>query len=246
MAAPPFPRARAVRGLTWAVRGLGGFLLLCLVTIAVLLILVPLYDLPSPNLYEPGQLANTLNLFSIFLIALGIVSGLTFSAGLAGLYGPREALGQAHAASVVQTKLWLGVMLVLLGAAIVVPSITFPLLTFPGIGYTLPSWTWSASVVLAGLRAIFGGLILYYAVQGLAEEDERVRLLVAMTLGMVGAIVWSGLAAYASALGGMSIDSLLAFLTGAVAGLGTSAISIGLFMAVYREIRRGLEAGGHA
>ena len=97
--------------------------------------------------------------------------------------------------------------------------------------------------MLSGLQAIFAGLVLYYAVQGLAQEDARVRLLLGMTLGVLGAIVWSGLAAYAVGAGGPSMASLLPFLAGAVAGLGTSAISLGLFAAVYREIRRELELG---
>jgi hypothetical protein len=132
--------------------------------------------------------------------------------------------------------------MVLLASGIAVPSLTGPFLTFPGIGYAPPSWSWSLSVVLAGLRAIFAGLTLYYAVQGLAEEDERVRLLVAMSLGVVGAVAWSGLAAYAAGIGVLSTDSLFPFLAGIVAGLGTSAISLGLFFAVYREIEENLKA----
>lgn len=124
---------------------------------------------------------------------------------------------------------------------LVVASLTGPLLSFPGIGYAPPTWAWSASVVLAGLRAIFAGLVLYYAVQALAEEDERVRLLVGMSLGVAGAIVWSGLAVYAEGLGGPSMASLLPFLAGTIAGLGTSVISLGLVLMVYREIRRDLE-----
>lgn len=86
-------------------------------------------------------------------------------------------------------------------------------------------------------------MILYYAVEGLAEEDERVRLLVAISLGAISAVAWSGLAAYAVGIGILSMDSLLPFLAGILAGLGTSAISLGLFVAVYREIRKRLEAG---
>jgi hypothetical protein len=241
MPGPPSPRERALLGLTWAVRGLMGFLVLSVVTAGALLAFVPLYNLPSPQPYQTGQLEESLSILSLLLLALGIVSGLLYSVGLAGLYAPRRELGPAHAASVGQTTLWLAVTMVLLAAGVFVPSLTFPLLIFPGIGYAPPSWSWSASVVLAGLRAIFAGLTLYYAVQGLAEEDERVRLLVGMTLGVVSATVWSGLATYAAGVGGPSMASLLPFLAGVVAGLGTSAISLGLFVAVYREIRRGLE-----
>lgn len=237
------PRERAILGLTWGIRGLTGFLLLSLATIAGLLLFIPLYNLPSPSLYQTGQLENSLLVLSGLLIVVGTASGLMYAVGLAGLYGPRRELGPAHAASVGQTTLWLAVTLVLLAPGLVIPFLTGPLLTFPGIGYPQPSWAWSASVVLAGMRAIFAGLTLYYAVQGLAEEDERVRLLVGMTLGVLGAIVWTGLAAYAEALGGPSMDSLLPFLAGAVAGLGTSAISLALFIAVYREIRRDLGSG---
>ncbi len=237
------PRERAALGLTWAIRGLAGFLVLLLAMAVALLAFVPLYNLPSPSLYQQGQLENSLAALSLILLALGAASGLAYAVGLAGLYGPRHELGPVHVASVGETTLWLAVTLILSGATVFVPSLTGPLLTFPGIGYPPPSWSWSLGVVVAGLRAIFAGLTLYYAVQGLTQEDARVRLLVGMTLGVVGAIVWSGLSAYASAVGGMSMDSLLPFLAGIVAGLGTSAISLGLFLAVYREIRRELRAG---
>ena len=239
---PPSPQERAVRGLTWAFRGLLGFLLLTLVTAVGLLAFVPLYNLPSPTLYGPGLLQQGLLVLSLLVLVLGVGSGLLYAVGLAGLYGPRRELGAAHAASVGRTTRWLALTLVLLGAQILVPSLTGPILNFPGLGYEPPSWAWSPSVVLAGLRAIFAGLTLYYAVQGLAEEDERVRLLIGMTLGVAGAILWSGLAAYASGVGGMTMGSLVPFLAGIVAGLGTSAISLVLFATVYREIRRGLEA----
>ncbi len=242
MAAPPSPRERAVLGLTWARRGLLGFLVLSLATVAFLVVLTFAYDLPSPTESQQGQLVNLLTLFSAILLVLEVISGLAYAVGLAGLYGPRKELGEIHAVSVERTRLWLGVTMVLLGAGVIVPSLTGPLLGFPGIGYIPPSWSWSVSVMLAGLRAIFAGLTLYYAVQGLAEEDERVRLLLGMTLGVAGAIAWSGLAAYAQGAGGPSLGSLLPFLAGAFAGLGTSAISLGLFAAVYGEIQQTLQA----
>lgn len=240
------PRERAALGLAWAAGGLAGFLVLLVVMAVALVAFVPIYGLPTPSLFQRGQLENALTAISLILLAFGVASGLAFAVGLAGLYGPRHELGLAHAASVHQTTLWLAVTLVLSGATVFVPSLTGPLLTFPGIGYAPPSWSWSLSVVVAGLRAIFAGLTLYYAVQGLAQEDARVRLLLAMTLGVIGAIVWSGLSAYASAVGGMSAGSLLPFLAGIVAGLGTSAISLGLFIAVYREVRRELLAAPSA
>ncbi len=243
MAGPPSPRDRAIAGLSWCARGLVGFLVLTLATAVALLVLVPVFNLPTPTPDEAVQVENLLGLLSWALLILGVGSGLAYSVGLAGLYGPRLELGPAHASSVERTRLWIAVTLVLLGAGIVVPSITFPLVAFPGIGYVPPSWAWSASVVLAGLRAIFAGLTLYYAVQGLGAEDARVRLLLGMSLGVLGAIVWSGLASYAAAFGESSMGSLLPFLAGAVAGLGSSAISLGLFAAVYREVGRELQAG---
>lgn len=247
MAGPaPSPRERAVRGLTWALRGLAGFLFLCVVTAASLLVLVPVYNLPSPDPSQLVQLKDALVLLSIVLLIVGLAAGLLYAVGLAGLYGPRKELGAAHTASVAQTTLWLAVTMVLLGAGIVVPSLTGPLVSFPGVGDLPPSWAWSASVVIAGLRAIFSGLVLYYAVQGLAEEDARVRLLLGMGLGVLGAIVWSGLAAYAAGIGTLAMDTLLPFIAGVVAGLGTSAISLALFIAVYREVRQDLEAGAPA
>ncbi len=237
----PSPRDRAVAGLAWAVRGLFGFLVLQVATVAGLLLLATAYGMPSPSVVQVVELENGLLLLSWLLLILGVASGLLYCVGLAGLYGGREGLGQPHARSVEQTLPWLSVTLLLLATSIVVPSLTGPFLTFPGVGYAPPEWSWSISVVLSGLRAIFAGLTLFYAVQGLAEEDARVRLLVGMSLGVAGAVVWSGLAAYASGVPGPSMDSLLPFVAGILAGLGTSAISLALFSAVYREIRRELQ-----
>ena len=237
------PQERAIRGLTWAIRGLIGFLGVALATAAVLVAFIPLYDLPSPSHAETLRLEDGLLVLSWVLLALGVASGLVYAVGLAGLYGNRRELGTEHAKSVEQTVPWLAVTMVLLAAGILIPSPTGPFLTFPGIGPTPPDWAGSLSVVLAGLRAIFAGLTLYYAVQGLAMEDARVRLLIGMSLGVAGAVLWTGLATFAAGAGVLSVDSLLPFLAGIVAGLGTSAISIALFIAVYREIRDGLVEG---
>ncbi len=235
------PRERAHRGLAWALRGLAGFLLLQVATAVGLVALIPLFGLPDPSIVQVVQLKDALLLLSWILLAMGAASGILYCIGLAGVYAGREGLGPEHAQSAEQILPWLAVTLILVATGIVVPALTGPFLTFPGVGYAPPDWSWSVSVVLAGLRAIFAGLTLFYAVQGLAEEDARVRLLVAMSLGVVGAVVWSGLAAYASAIPGPSMDSLIPFLAGVVAGLGTSAISLALFIAVYREIRRSLQ-----
>ena len=232
---------RTVRGLAWAIRGLAGFLVVSLVTAAGLVVLIPLYGLPSPTRDQLVQLEGTLLLFSWVLLGLGVVSGLAYTVGLAGLWATRREYGREHAVSVEQTLPWLAVTLVLLATAIAVPSLTGPFLTFPGVGSAPPDWTTTLGVVLAGLRAIFAGLTLYYAVQGLAEEDARVRLLLAMSLGVAGAVLWSGLATYAAGSGALTTESLLPFLAGILAGLGTSAISIVLFILVYREVRRDLE-----
>ncbi|HYM40734.1 MAG TPA: hypothetical protein VEY12_11450 [Thermoplasmata archaeon] len=235
-------RDRAARGLTWAIRGLEGFLALAVLTAVGLIALIPAYGLPSPTIDQRVMLGNALLVLSWFLLILGVGAGLAYCVGLAGLWGSRRELGREHAVSVERTLPWLAVTMVLLATGIVVPSLTGPFLTFPGIGSAPPDWATSLSVVLAGMRAIFAGLTLYYAVQGLAQEDARVRLLVAMSLGAAGAIVWSGLAAFAAGSGLLTIASLLPFLAGIVAGLGTSAISIGLFILIYREIRSGLAA----
>ena len=180
MAGPTPPsRTRASAGLSWAVGGLAGFLVLQLATAAGLVLMIQLYGLPSPSVVQVLELENALLLLSWLLLILGVASGLVYCVGLAGLYATRHLFGAEHARSVEQTLPWLAVTLVLLATVVVVPSLTGPFLTFPGVGYPPPDWAGSVGVVLAGLRAIF-------------------------------------------------------------AGLGTSAISVGLFIAVYREIRRDL------
>lgn len=241
-ATPPPGAERAPVGVTWAIRGLVGYLILAIATLAGFVILIPLYGLPSPSREQLIELQGALGLLSWSLLVLGIAAGLLFCTGLGTLWTTRRALGKVHATSVEQTLPWLAVTMVLLGAGIVVPSLTGPFLSFPGVGLPPPDWTPSLSVVLAGMRAIFAGLTLYYAVQALAPEDARTRLLIAMCLGVVGAVLWAGLASYAEGKGTLGMDSLLPFLTGMVAGLGTSAISLALFVLVYREIRTSLVA----
>lgn len=233
---------RARRGLAWAVRGLLGFLTVNILTAAGLIVLIPVYGLPAPTRDQTVQLEGALLLLSWLLLILAAGSGLAYSAGLAGLWATRREFGGGQAASVEQTLPWLAVTMVLLATGIVVPALTGPFLSFPGVGSAPPDWATTAGVVLAGLRAIFAGLTLYYGVQALAEEDARVRLLVAMTLGVAGAILWSGLAAIAGGSGALTMNSLLPFLAGILAGLGTSAISIGLFALVYREVQKDLIA----
>ncbi len=235
---PAWNRARS--GLNWAVRGLAGFLVAALLTAFGFVGLIPLYGVPSPTRDQELALGNALLALSWIVLLVDAASGLAYAVGLAGLWGTRRELGKEHATSVEQTLPWLLVMLVLMAAGILVPSITGPFLAFPGLGSAPPDWTTTLSVVLAGLRAIFAGLVLYYGVQALAAEDARVRLLVAMSLGVVGAILWAGLAAYAVAGWTLALGSLPPFLVGLVAGLGTSAISLTLFILVYREVRSGL------
>lgn len=237
---PPAPPNRAVRGLTWAVRGLTGFLVASLLTAVVLVAFIPMYGLPSPTRDQTAALESALLLLSAILLILAAGSGLVYAVGLAALWATRREFGREHAASVEQTLPWLAVTIVLLATGILVPSLTGPFLTFPGVGPAPPDWATTLGVVLSGLRAIFAGLTLYYAVQGLAAEDARVRLLVAMSLGVAGAVLWSGLAAVAGGSGALTTNSLLPFLAGILAGLGTSAISMGLFTLVYREIRNEL------
>lgn len=244
MAEPGTAREHGVQALTWAIRGLTGFLLLQVVTGLGLIVLISLYDLPSPSLLQTAELLQSLLILSWVLVVLSLASGIVYCVGLMGLYGDREELGHDHAASVRRVRIWLGVTFVLVVAGLVVPSLTGPFVALPGIGYAPPEWSWSLGVTLAGLRAIFAGLVLYYAVQGLAEEAERVRLLLGMVLGVAGAVLWAGLAAYAAGIPGPSIASLIPFLAGILAGLGTSAISLGLFLSVYREVRRTLGPPG--
>lgn len=228
------------RGLTWAVGGLLGFLAMVVLTAVGLVALIPLYGLPAPTPDQTVQLEGTLLALSWALLVLGLGSGLVYSVGLAALWATRREFGRNHAASVEQTLPWLAVTMVLLATGVVVPSLTGPFLTFPGIGESPPDWATTAGVVLSGLRAIFAGLTLYYAVQALAHEDARVRLLLAMSLGAAGAVLWSGLSAVAGGSQTLTTASLLPFLAGILAGLGTSAISLILFALVYLEIRKDL------
>ncbi len=243
MAGPPPPGGRTVAGLTWALRGVLGFLLAAVVTAAGLLAFIQLYGLPAPDVYQIAQLEDALGILSWLVLLIEVAAGLAYAVGLAGIFAGRHDYGPVHARSVEQTVPWVLVTLVLMATVIAVPSVTGPSLTYPGIGFAPPQWALSTGVALAGLRAIFAGLTLFYAVQGIAEEDERVRLLIGMALGVVGATVWSGLSAYAGEVGALSTASLVPYVAGVFAGLGTSVISLAVFALVYRGVRRNLVAG---
>lgn len=245
MDAPATPRDLAtLRGLRWTARALLGFLGLLVVTAAVLVLFIPAYSLLDP---DPAQLAaaeESLLLVSWGLVVAGILVGLAYLTGLAGLHTGRLPHGPAHARSVEQTLPLLAVTMLLLAAGVPIPSLAGPFLGIPGLGTGLPSWAPPLDVVLSGLQALFAGLTLFYGVQGLSLEGEKVQLLIAVTLGVVGALAWSGFLTYAAQLGPLS-SSLPAFVAGILGGLGTSVISLAVFASVHRQIQRRM-AGGPA
>lgn len=96
----------------WAYRGLLGLLVLGLVTGLGLLILIPLYSVPSTSPDQVVALQGSVLLLSWILPLLAVGSGIAYSVGFAGLYASRREFGLDHAESVEETLPWLAVTMV--------------------------------------------------------------------------------------------------------------------------------------
>ncbi len=231
------------RGLRWIAGSLFLYLA-CLVglLVSLLLLLPPVVDSLEGRL-APGVVNNSLGVISLFLGVGEIVAGGVFVIGFADMWTGRLGHGAEHAESVVQSRRYLVVTVVLIAVGVFVMSPTGLVLRIPILGDVLPSWAITGSILVAGLRALFAGLVLYYALHEVAGE-ERLRLLWGMVLGVVGGVLWPGILAYGTEASPTASSVASAYAASAVAGLGTSAMSLVAFALAYRRAQRRMAAGG--
>lgn len=248
MAAPAPRGGFTVRSLRWVRASLVLFLVSVVGLLAVFLVLLPatvdVLEGNAPRIVVDGPLALASLVFGILEAAAGSV----FIVGYADLWGSRGEHGEAHARSVVRARpfLILTGLLALLG--VFVPSYTGPVFRVPTLEDTLPGWAVTAGILVSGLRAMCAGLALYYALQGLASPMERSRLVLGMTLGVVGGVAWPGILAFGMETSATAGVLLAAIGAGVLAGLGTSAVSLGVFIIACRTLteRLGVAVAGEA
>ncbi len=245
MASQP-PGDETDRGLRWIGWSLLLFLGIDIAIIATLLVLTPFLLDAIANRIPPIRVESWLATASLVFGVLEAAAGALYVIGFADVYGSRGHHGAEHVRFVRRALVYLCVTVGLIFGGDLVPSFTGPFFGVPGITPPLPSWALSTSVIIPGLRALFAALALLFAVGELAADVQRSRLLVAMVLGVVGAVAWPGAIAYAVAAGGSPEGPVTALVAGVVAGLGTSVISLLLFLATIREIRQGLGETRHS
>lgn len=242
--AVPRPDATA-RGLRWIVVALALFLASSAALLALFLALLPAMADVLTSHAPRALVDDPLSVASLAVAAVDLVAAVIFTIGYADLWGSRSVWGEDHARAVAQSLPLLLVTGLIVFAGVFVPAYTGPLYRLPLPGDALPSWAITAEILLGGVRALFAGLALYFALQGLAEPLERTRLILGMTLGVVGGVAWPGLVAYGMESAAVGSDLLTAIASGVLAGLGTSVVSLAVFLRVARAVRgrTGSQAG---
>lgn len=230
-----------MRGLRWMTWALVAFLVVLLATAVALLVLGPEVFLASSDPTEVPALDAMLGNLSLAYVVLNIAVGAWFVVGFADLHSGEDEYGLEHRRAVGQAAVFLFVAFLLVLSASAMPTFTWPQLAVPWT-QTLPSQTvLVAGTALPGFRAIFCGLVLVYSVYELADEVVRVRLLLAMTLGVMGAVVWPGALVYASIAAGTPDGRLVEYVVATVVGAGISAISLLLAIWCFRQTVRRLQ-----
>lgn len=224
-------------------RSLLAFLALLLGTVGVLLALAPsVLDAMARPAAQAGLL-ETLGIVSFAWVLLEAIVGGAFVVGFADLHGGGEEAGRDHGRSLDQAAVFLVLVALLWLPALLLPSPPWPLLAVPWFDPPSAAWIRVAGIALPGFRALFGGLALYYSVASITHEDVRIRLLLAMTLGVIGAFTWPSVLLYATQIGGTAESLLTAYLAGIVAGGSLSGVSLAIYAQCFRRIRDDLRKG---
>lgn len=236
-----FYEGRTIRGLGiigWALRIQLVAVVATGITLAALAIVI------GPALVNPsGFLTSVLGIVAAVCgIELGQVAvGVIFLVGFVDVHAGRHEYGLEHARAIDRATIALIVFAVLTvsGTAF---SVSMNLLA-PTTGIPAESFL-TGNLVLAPLGALVAGFTLYYAVRAVADESERGRLRGALVLGVAGAVAGPVLLGFATAAAPRDLSSIVTgLLASAVAGDGICALSLLLFVLVFREIRRNLVEG---
>lgn len=233
----------ARRGLLWMTAGLLVFLAADLGVAILILSLAPTALDVMEGRTPPGAVSNPLGVASLAYAIAQSAAGVVFLIGLADLWSGRFEAGEDHARSVALSRPYFAVAILLAFLAVFVPSPTGLALSLPITGATLPGWTVTSGILLAGVRALFAGLGLFVALQGLADASERPRLLLGMVLGVVGGVAWPGILAYGAETSATAQSLVDAIVASVLAGLGTSVISLASFALAAHHIRRRMNDG---
>lgn len=176
-------------------------------------------------------------------VAVGQVAmAILFLVGFHNTYAGRHEYGLDHARSLERALVLLIVYFVLTALGSVY-TLTNSLLQ-PGLAGLPALDLLSGNLLLAPIGAVFAGLTLLYTGRALADRPQNQRLRTALVLGVAGATAGPLLLALAVSGALSDLDSIVSgLLASAVAGQGVSALSLLLFILVYNDIRRNLEAG---
>jgi len=194
---------------------------------------------------DPASLTPHLPCMVVYLslsILFGLSTIILFFAGFLDLYAGRREFGRTQERHLFRARAFLAVTIAL--------SIAFALLPRqPGMAVGVPEeilassdWAAAARVVLAALIALFMGLTLANSVYGLMDQMQRSRIRIAVGLGVVAALTGSVFGVIGITSGNLHLI-IVSIVAGAIAGDGVAAISLILFLYVFREIRRGLRRG---
>ena len=240
-----FYEGRTIRGIglmAWAlVVALGAVVASALTLVAVALMLEP--GIQSPSGLVPAALTALaavcgIDIGQVFMAALFVI-------GFHHAYAGRYEYGLAHARSLERALVFL-IVFALFTALAYIYSVTNSVLQ-PGFVGVPALDLLSGNVLLAPLGALFAGLTLLFTGRGLADAVQSRRLRTALVLGVVGAVAGPLLLLLGV---GSNVTDLRVLVSGllasAVAGQGISALSLLVFVLVYREVRRNLEAGNPA
>ncbi len=176
------------------------------------------------------------------LVVVEIAAAVVYLVGFHGMYTGRREYGPSQ--DRLMDRALMFVIIAIIFSAVQTVS---PFSLAWGSAFLSPSILPPAAYVLAlalqPAAALFAGLALLTAVTVFADRSQRNRLLIGTILGAVGSAAGAGILLAASVLGGTTSSPLEAIIAAALAGQGTSVISLLVFFLVYREIHHKLETG---
>ncbi len=237
---------RTIRGVGWTMWGLVLSLALVVASGATS---IGLALMLGPALTTPADMVKSIGLSLVVacgLLLAELVMVVFFLVGFHQLHVGRHEYGAAHEQSVERALVFL--ILLVLVATLGTAYAAFSAL-FGTMGPALPGQTVTGteSLLFGSSEALLAGLTLFYAVHSLVGTTDVSRLRTAVVLGVVGAAAGPAILILAASGAVVDLSSLVTSVTAAVvAGQGVSAISLLLFLWIFRDLRRNLGAGNPA
>lgn len=220
-------------------------LALVLSTLVVSILVVPAFFSAMKEGRDPRSLSPQVQFITLVLcltILCGLGMAVLFLAGFHdilaghGEFGPVQEFRATRAFRCL--LLTIGLYLVLFA----LPRSAWMVVGLPNDIAMGPPWAVAARVPLSALFALFAGLTVLNSVYAIANVGQRSRLAIAVALGVMAASVGSTIRAIGIVSGDVDLITT-AIVSGAVAGEGTTAISLLLFLQVFREIRHDYDVG---